>query len=71
MVSKERKAEMLALWWDETNEDWTQEWRDNLNKEERALVEQWDEQYESGFQRICQKILKADNFKKGAENETL
>ena len=42
MVSKNREAALLSLWWSETNEKWTQEWRDGLNGEELALVESWD-----------------------------
>ena len=45
MVSKNREAALLSLWWSETNEKWTQEWRDGLNGEELALVESWDRRF--------------------------
>ncbi len=61
MISEERKAELQELWWDETNEDWTQEWRDELTKEEQALINQWDEQYGAGSLRMCQEILQQDD----------
>ena len=38
MVSREREAALLSLWWSETGED-SQEWRDELGGEELALVE--------------------------------
>jgi len=59
MVSKERKAELLTLWWDETNEDWTQEWRDDLDREELALVDQWDRQYSSSVYQMCLAIVQS------------
>ncbi len=40
---------MTTLFWAETNENWTQEWRDDLTKEEAALVAQWDHDARSFF----------------------
>ncbi len=57
MVSMERKMELQDLWGNETNEDWTQEWRDDLSEEELALVDQWDKQYDSGICRMRLDIL--------------
>jgi len=63
MVSMERKAELLDLWGDETNEDWTQEWRDGLNEEELAMVNRWDEQYNSSAYRMRQDICQRLDWK--------
>ena len=60
MVSKNREATLLSLWWSETNEKWTQEWRDGLNGEELALVESWDRRFSSGVYQLCLDILQAE-----------
>lgn len=60
MVSEARKDEMLENWWAETDEEWTEEWRDELTPEETALVEQWDNQYCKGMARMAQAILDAE-----------
>ena len=60
MVSKNREAALLSLWWSETNEKWTQEWRDGLNGEELALVESWDRRFSSGAHQLCLDILQGN-----------
>ena len=60
MVSKNREAALLSLWWSETNEKWTQEWRDGLNVEELALVESWDRRFSSGAYQLCLDILQGN-----------
>ncbi len=60
MVSKNREAALLSLWWSETNEKWTQEWRDGLNGEELALVESWDRRFSSGAYQLCLDILQGN-----------
>lgn len=52
MITDERKQELESLFWAETNEDWTQEWRDDLTPEEAALVEKMDRDFEEGLVRI-------------------
>nr|WP_325220004.1 hypothetical protein [uncultured Oscillibacter sp.] len=60
MVSREREAALLSLWWSETEEDCTQEWRDELRGEELALVESWDQRYSSGAYQLCLDILQGN-----------
>ena len=60
MISKNREAALLSLWWSETNEKWTQEWRDGLNGEELALVESWDRRFSSGVYQLCLDILQGN-----------
>ena len=60
MVSREREAALLSLWWSETEEDCTQEWRDELRGEELALVESWDRRYSSGVYQLCLDILQGN-----------
>ena len=56
-VSEEREAELQQLFWDESNDPETQEWREELTEDEAAMVEQWDLQTARGFSRLATKIL--------------
>lgn len=56
-ISPEREAELHELFNSETNEDWTQEWRDSLNEQEQKLVDKWDATYAKSVKTIGQKIL--------------
>lgn len=56
-VSEEREAELQRLFWDETNEPETQEWREELTADETAMVEQWDLQTAKGFSQLATEIL--------------
>lgn len=51
-MTKQREEELLSLWWGETNENWTQEWRDKLTPEEQELVEGWDGRFINGIARM-------------------
>jgi len=51
-ISDERIEELGACFWDESNEEWTQEWRDDLNPAEAALIAEWDRSYDNGIDRI-------------------
>ncbi len=61
MISKTREDELLDLWFEETNEAWTQEWRDTLNEAEAMLVDCWDRQYCQAVDQLLGKILKLKN----------
>lgn len=56
-VPPEREEELSWLFWNETNDPETEDWRDELTPDEAAMVEQWDEQAARGFQTLTQKIL--------------
>lgn len=51
-MTEQRKEELLSLWWEETNEEWTQDWRDELTPEEQGLVESWDSGFINGIARM-------------------
>lgn len=51
-MTDKRREELLFLWEAETNEDWTQKWRDELTADEQAEVEQWDYGFMNGIARI-------------------
>lgn len=59
-MTNERKEQLLDLWIDETNEEWTQEWREELTPEEAALVKKWDEKAEHSMAVMAQRILSGD-----------
>lgn len=57
MITEERVDELQDLFWSETNEDWTQEWRDDLTDEEEFLVKKWDRDYTQSTLKLCEQIL--------------
>ena len=57
MVSQERRDFLDYLWGEETNDPETWEWRDDLNAEELALVESWDQAYAQGVGTLVTDIL--------------
>lgn len=59
-VSEERESELQQLFWDETNDPETQEWREDLTADEAAMVEQWDTQTAKSFSQLAQDILKKE-----------
>lgn len=54
MITDERKQELESLFWDETNEEWTQGWREDLTPEEATMVEKWDQDFETGLAQMCE-----------------
>ena len=70
MIRKERVDEIEELFWLETNEEWTQDWRESLTAEETALVNEWDNRVEAGMYRLAKRILELDRIKrKNAESD--
>lgn len=58
-MTEERKQQLLNCWENEvTAED--EEWRDDLTEEEAAMVEEWDNQYDTGTASLASKILDAE-----------
>lgn len=53
-MTEKRIEELVYLWDNETNEVWTQEWRDQLTADEQALVESWDYEFTNGIARLVQ-----------------
>ncbi len=56
MLTKERYETLMWLWENETSEEETQEWRDELNEEEEKLVDSWEYKFCSGLARMCQDL---------------
>lgn len=59
-VPTEREEELEQLFWDETNDPETEEWRDELTADEAAMVEQWDERTAKGFQALLQALAREE-----------
>ena len=49
MIAPERLQQMEDNFWAETNDPDTEEWREDLNAEEAALVAEWDDRVEAGI----------------------
>ena len=58
IISKERETELYELWLSETNEEWTQEWRNELTSAEKKLVENWDNNSIEGLINLCKEVKK-------------
>ena len=56
-IEQKRLDELRRLWWDETCEPETQEWRDDLTPSEEKFVESWDHAYNLGVKSLCEQIL--------------
>lgn len=53
-MTEKRIEELLSLWWEETNEEWTQDWRDELTADEQAIVEGWDYGFANGIAQMIE-----------------
>ena len=58
MLTEKRYQYLMWLWENETNDEETQEWRDKLDADEQALVEQWDYGFYDGLCRMYQDLVK-------------
>lgn len=58
MITDERKAELEYWHGEETNEEESQEWRDDLTFEELEYVEQLDEQYAKVMRKLAKEIVR-------------
>lgn len=58
MLTKERLEEMESLFWAESNDPETEEWRESLTDEEAAIVAQWDERVDAGITTLLYDLSK-------------
>lgn len=56
MPTEARYEQLCWLWENETNDEETQEWRNELTAEEQALVDQWDYEFNDGLRRMYQDL---------------
>lgn len=57
MLTETRYQYLMWLWENETNDEEGQEWRDELNADEQALVERWDNGFYDGLCRMYQDLI--------------
>lgn len=68
-MTDERQRQLYDLWENEvTAED--EEWRYDLTEEEAAMVEEWDNQYDSGTASLASRILDAAGRRQPAQPDT-
>ncbi|MCL2060521.1 MAG: hypothetical protein FWH01_15970 [Oscillospiraceae bacterium] len=67
MITKERIAELESMFWSETNEPWTTDWREELTDEEDELIFEWDEQVSRGFRNLILEIHRLQELRKNRE----
>ncbi len=67
IISPEREAELMELFWTESNDPETQEWREELTEAETAFVDQQDNNYWNGMRNIAKKILEHEEINEGAD----
>lgn len=60
-ISDIRKDYLQTCWSAETEDAYTETWRDELTMEELALVEQWDADYMSQVRDILRAIADAED----------
>ena len=68
MISQERFDELQELFWSETNESWTQEWRDELTPEEAEIIDKWDNKVADGMYQLASRIIELEADRKNAGN---
>lgn len=71
LVSKERIEELESLFWSETNDEWTQEWRDELSPAELALVDKWDCRCANGIAKLFEAIAAASDRRNRLTNQII
>lgn len=68
-VPVDREEEIEWLFWNETNDPETEEWRDELTADEAAMVEQWEEQISIGFHSLVKENLDQETRSKKTVKE--
>lgn len=59
MILKERMEELEGCFWEETNDEDTHKWREDLNEEELKLISEWDKKINRGMVILCEEIKKS------------
>ena len=57
MLTETRYQHLIWLWENETNDEETQEWRDELDQEEQELVDRWNNGFYDGLYRMYQDLV--------------
>ena len=66
-ISQNQIDDIQNMFWSETNEEWTQEWRDDLTNEESAIVDKWDAEIDKGLYKLCKAIVELEDKRRTRE----
>ena len=66
-ISSERIEQLERLFFAESNEDCTMEWREDLTVEESELVEKWDNDFEQKLLAMIFDIQRLEKIRKGGK----
>lgn len=64
MISDEREMELDQYYWEQSNDEDTREWRNDLTLEEMELVNKWDQRLSKGLSKLYEEVIKTENVKK-------
>ena len=60
-IGAARVEELQYYWNNETADEDTQEWREEITAvDEQLLIEEWDNNYNTGILKLCEDILEAE-----------
>ena len=60
-IGTARVDELRHYWGNETEDEDTQEWREEITAaDEQLLIEEWDNSYNAGILKLCEEILEAE-----------
>lgn len=60
-IDTARVEELRYYWNQETEDEDTQEWREEITAvDEQLLIEEWDNSYNAGILKLCEEILEAE-----------
>ena len=60
-IGAARVEELQYYWNNETADEDTQEWREEITAvDEQLLIEEWDNNYNTGILKLCEEILEAE-----------
>lgn len=64
-VGAARVEKLRHYWSNETEDEDTQEWREEITAaDEQLLIEEWDNSYNAGIAKLCEEILELERANK-------
>ena len=67
-IDTARVEELRYYWNQETEDEDTQEWREEITAaDEQLLIEEWDNSYNAGILKLCEEILEAERAFKAVQ----
>lgn len=67
-IGTARVEELRHYWNEETEDEDTQEWREEVTDvTEQLLIEEWDNSFNTGIAKLCREILEAERAFKAVQ----